>query len=403
MRNNPGRGRTVLVLVLFATISFLYGSFLPWGFFAHRKINQLAVFTLPPELIGPFKKNVEYLTIHSVDPDKRRYAFRQEAVRHYIDLDMYGGVYPPESWEAALSKYLRVLVLNSSDTTPVNRQILGDSIQLSGPCDTLTISKNRWDRFIRKNILYSWENLPFTLDNNQIAEELGIKIGDESSIWFSEAISYHGVLPWHLQKVYRQLINDMKSGNIDRIMKTAADLGHYIGDAHVPLHTSSNYNGQKTGQYGIHAFWESRIPELFADESYDLLTGPASYIAEPDSFFWDIVLTSHSLVDSVLWAENEASITFPEHGQYCLEKRGASIVRVPCRDYTRTFSELMGTMVETRMRDAIHAIGSAWYSAWIDAGQPALLERSASIKDSAVMYPTFMDKSLTRPHESGDN
>jgi hypothetical protein len=43
-------------------------------------------------------------------------------------------------------------------------------------------------------------------------------------------------------------------------------LGHYIGDAHVPLHTTSNYNGQKTNQHGIHGLWESRIPEQLFDE-----------------------------------------------------------------------------------------------------------------------------------------
>ena len=32
----------------------------------------------------------------------------------------------------------------------------------------------------------------------------------------------------------------------------------------------------------------------------------------------------------------------------------------------------MNGMVEKRMQDAILAIGSAWYTAWVDAGQPVL-------------------------------
>ena len=45
----------------------------------------------------------------------------------------------------------------------------------------------------------------------------------------------------------------------------SSDMGHYIGDAHVPLHTTENYNGKMTNQRGIHGFWESRLPELFSD------------------------------------------------------------------------------------------------------------------------------------------
>ena len=52
----------------------------------------------------------------------------------------------------------------------------------------------------------------------------------------------------------------------DKILKYSADLGHYIADAYVPLHTTENYNGQLTGQKGIHAFWESRLPELFSED-----------------------------------------------------------------------------------------------------------------------------------------
>jgi len=49
-------------------------------------------------------------------------------------------------------------------------------------------------------------------------------------------------------------------------------------DLHVPLHASSNHNGQFTDQKGIHGFWESRIPELLADKEWDFFIGKAEYI-----------------------------------------------------------------------------------------------------------------------------
>jgi hypothetical protein len=61
-----------------------------WGFFAHQRINNLAVFTLPPGMIGFYKKNIKYITEHAVDPDKRRYADTLEAPRHYLDVENYG-------------------------------------------------------------------------------------------------------------------------------------------------------------------------------------------------------------------------------------------------------------------------------------------------------------------------
>ena len=75
--------KAVVVLFLsvgaFLFLSLTYGE--NWGFWAHRRINRMAVFTLPPEMIAFYKKNIEYLTEHAVDPDKRRYATRHEAAQ----------------------------------------------------------------------------------------------------------------------------------------------------------------------------------------------------------------------------------------------------------------------------------------------------------------------------------
>jgi hypothetical protein len=61
-----------------------------WGFFGHRRINQLAVYALPLDLIGFYKPQLEYISTHAVDPDKRRYAVKLEGPRHFIDLDRAG-------------------------------------------------------------------------------------------------------------------------------------------------------------------------------------------------------------------------------------------------------------------------------------------------------------------------
>src|SRR5687767_296569 len=75
------------LLKLVIVIPFILSS---WGFFGHERINRLAVFTLPPEMILFYKKHIRDIEEASVNPDRRRYAVPGEAPRHYIDLDDYG-------------------------------------------------------------------------------------------------------------------------------------------------------------------------------------------------------------------------------------------------------------------------------------------------------------------------
>ncbi|WP_235528573.1 zinc dependent phospholipase C family protein [Pedobacter sp. Leaf194] len=194
-----------------------------WGFFAHQRINNLAIFTLPSGMIGFYKKGIKYITEHAVDPDKRRYADTLEAPRHYLDVENYESDIDsiPKKYNDALAKY-------------------------------------------------------------------GLK-----------HLNANGIVPWQIQRTYYNLVKAFKTRDSIKILKYAADLGHYIGDAHVPLHTTNNHNGQLTNQAGIHAFWESRLPELFST-NYNFIVGKAQYIENPLEESWKIVKHTHSLVDSVL-------------------------------------------------------------------------------------------------------
>jgi hypothetical protein len=123
------QSRLLRVLVLVSLITVTLAFVLPdWGFFGHRRINRLATFTLPPEMIRFYKTHLEYITEHSVDPDKRRYATKHEAPRHYIDLDQWG-VYPfsnlPRYWTDVLLLYTEIgLVTAQGDSLKVKRDTL---------------------------------------------------------------------------------------------------------------------------------------------------------------------------------------------------------------------------------------------------------------------------------------
>jgi len=187
-----------------------------------------------------------------------------------------------------------------------------------------------------------------------------------------DSVKAYGIVPWHIQTMLARLTNAFKVKDFSKIMKTSAELGHYIGDAHVPLHANSNHNGQFTNQRGIHGFWESRVPELLAEKEFDFFIGKAEYIKDPGDFIWKRVLESAKAADSVLSFERELTKKFGDNKKYAFEERNGKIARQYSAAFTIAFNKKLNGMVERRMRQSIYAIASFWYTAWVNAGQPDL-------------------------------
>lgn len=190
------------------------------------------------------------------------------------------------------------------------------------------------------------------------------------SAFTEDTLRAYGIVPWHIQKVKNQLTRAFERRDIDRILRYSADLGHYIADAHVPLHTTENYNGQLTGQHGIHGFWESRLPELFYQD-YDLFTGKAEYLQNTQSAAWDAVAGAHAALDSVLTMERLVSEKFAGD-KYSFEERGNQTMRVYSYEFSKAYHDSLNGMVNRQMKKAIKAIASFWYTSWVDGGQPNL-------------------------------
>lgn len=285
-----------------------------WGFFAHKKINYHAVLILPHEMIGFYKQNIEYLSKHAVDADRRRYVDPEEAARHYFDADHFGATpfdSVPHKWVDAVAKL-------SEDT-----------------------------------------------------------------------LKAYGVLPWHLENMFYRLVKAFRENNEGDILNISANLGHYVADAHVPLHTTENYNGQLTGQKGIHAFWESRLPELFYEE-WDVLTGRAVYVKDIRKECWKIISESFSAKDSVLQLEKKLRSNWPSDQVFTHEKKR----KVYTKEYSQVYQLALNGMVEKQMRKAILSVGSFWYTAWVNAGQPDLnkLEKKVLNDSLGVILPDTAER-----------
>lgn len=290
--------RTLIQITVYFTVSLLLpGQVSGWGFFAHQRINRLAVFCLPPEMMVLYKPHLEYISSHATDPDKRRYAVAAEGARHYLDIDAL-------------------------------------------------------DRPPYRNIPRNW--------------------ADAVARYTADTLNRNGILPWHLEKMMAVLTRAFREKDQQRILQLSAEIGHYIADAHVPLHVCSNHNGQFTGQQGIHALWESRIPELVADTEFDYWAGKARYIPDWRQYIWQVITVSGMAADTVLRTEKKLSEQKPPSQRYAYEPRNGILTRTYAEGYTKAYRQMMGDMVERRMKNAIEAVAACWYTAWVNAGQPSL-------------------------------
>ncbi len=191
-----------------------------------------------------------------------------------------------------------------------------------------------------------------------------------------DTLDKYGILPWYIQDMMVKLTDAMKNKRKTEILFLASDLGHYIADAHMPLHTSVNHNGQLTGQEGIHGFWESQLPELYG-KNYHLYTGAAHYVDDIEKTTWDMIDSSYALGRPLLTIEAKMRKDNPEDKQYVMGKDGKVQKNkygqpVHSEEYAHVYHELLNGMVEQQMKSAIADIADYWYTAWVNAGKPDL-------------------------------
>jgi len=192
----------------------------------------------------------------------------------------------------------------------------------------------------------------------------------------SKMLQSSGILPWYIQEVTEKLVKSMQGKRKTEILFLAADLGHYLADAHMPLHTSSNHNGQLTNQNGIHSFWEAQLPELYGPK-YNFNISQARYIDDITKETWRIIKHSHELADTLLAKDRELRKTFPADKIFKKDENG-KIIRnkfnqaVYSPEYAELYHKALNGMIENQMKEAITATANFWYTAWVNAGKPDL-------------------------------
>ncbi len=199
---------------------------------------------------------------------------------------------------------------------------------------------------------------------------------DAKKVFDDKLLDKMGILPWYIQDMSDKLTKAMRDKRKTEILFLAADLGHYIGDANMPLHTSLNHDGQLTNQRGIHSFWESQLPDYFGN-TYDFRTIPAVYLPDITAATWDIIKHTHGLVESTLSIEKTLSMSFKKDDMYKKDANGVVIKnkfgqQTHSYAYAKAYHEALNGMVEKQMKHAVQDLANFWYTCWVNAGKPDL-------------------------------
>jgi len=192
----------------------------------------------------------------------------------------------------------------------------------------------------------------------------------------ADTLNRNGTLPWTIEDLTEKLTDAFRRRDKSAILFLAASLGHYIGDANVPLHTTRNNNGQFTGQMDIHPLFEGQLVEMFGP-GYDLNAGPAPYFDDMIKTTWQMIAATHANALTLLQVDQELRRSTPEREIYLLDANGRlvrnrSLLAYYSRPYAERLHARLGGMVEKCLRSAVLYTGGFWNSAWVKAGRPDL-------------------------------
>jgi hypothetical protein len=171
----------------------------------------------------------------------------------------------------------------------------------------------------------------------------------------------YGLLPWreaeefgNLRRAFEEFKRDAPYTTSNVVLFSAV-AAHYIQDAHQPFHASDNYDGQMTGNFGIHARFERDLIERF-ETRLRLTPAAPKPIANVRDASFEALLASYLLVDQILKADTEAIAGKDSYDDEYFEK----------------FFGKVQSVLERRLSDAITATASMIVSAWDQAGRPTV-------------------------------
>ena len=179
-----------------------------------------------------------------------------------------------------------------------------------------------------------------------------------------------GILPFIIKDEYKKLVLAFRNQNSESILRQSGVLSHYCSDLCVPLHTTENYNGQLTGQIGIHALWESYLPEQHT-YMYNLYVDKAVFVDDIEGRILKELTNAHRLVKPLLENHKGCQNILNEKSYGFYERKG-EVKEGYSEKFQNCFHSKVFFQIEEQMKRSIQLSSDLWYSAWILAGKPNL-------------------------------
>ncbi|HOJ37559.1 MAG TPA: zinc dependent phospholipase C family protein [Ignavibacteriales bacterium] len=264
-----------LFVIFFVISQILFG----WGDKGHMLITEYAVRSLPSNM-DFFYKYIGYIIAHSTDPDYRKNKVKDEAIRHFIDIDFY-------------------------------------------PNFKTDVNIKNYDYLVKK----------YTLDT----------------------VKKMGILPWATLETYNKLVQALKNNDTLEALIMISDLCHYVADGHQPQHVTLNYNGQLTGQKGVHSRYEITMfdkYELFWRNNLKT-NSPKKITNNKLDFIFDYLFCSNEKLPIIMNADKEILGTNKNYSE---------------QDYSELYKRTKDVTLDL-LQKSIDNLSSLLYTAWIEAKQ----------------------------------
>ena len=174
-----------------------------------------------------------------------------------------------------------------------------------------------------------------------------------------ETVKLHGLVPWRTAEMWGNLRRAFEAyparGGYNNILQFAAWMSHYVSDAHQPFHGIANYNGQLSGQTGVHARFEATMFERYRDR-LRIDARPIAGVSNPRDFIFEAVLRDTQLAPTILEADRTAIGNKDVYDDA----------------YYDAFFAGARDVMERRLNDSIAAVAACITGAWEAAGKPAV-------------------------------
>ena len=182
-----------------------------------------------------------------------------------------------------------------------------------------------------------------------------------------DKIKKYGVAPWAIQETCDRIIELMKNNRFEDAVYNMGFLGHHISDLHMPLHTVINYNGQFSGNDGIHFRWEERLVNEYIHKIKPI--GKIEKVEDPWTFAMKIVKESFKVHHQLFDADTKARSLLTKDQAKRLNSYEILRYEKPYLDVLYTETE---TLLKDRLGRSVIRLASLWQYCWEQAGSPDL-------------------------------